>query len=73
MTVKTDKKPRPRSSHWRTDIRKAVAAVELAQTYIEDGALISGARHLRDAADLFEAAQHKRNAAMGRLVAADAR
>lgn len=57
-----------KTSGFRTDIKRAIEKVELAQTYVEDGALISGARCLRDAADLFEEAQGKRNKLLGRLI-----
>lgn len=50
---------------FRTDIKRAIDKIGLAQTYIEDGALNSGARCLREAADLFEEAQGKRNAILG--------
>lgn len=42
---------------FRTDMRRAFSKIELAETYIEDGGLLSGARCLREAADLFEQAQ----------------
>lgn len=45
-------------------LREANKELNLAQIYINDGALISGSKHLRVAADLFTEAQYIRNEAL---------
>lgn len=64
------KKPSPSHARaamarkFRTYLSKAHAAAELAESYINDGALLMGAQYLREAADLLQQAHDTRERAI---------
>lgn len=60
----TNKERMEKVKAFQEGVTAGLVKMDLARTYFEDGALMTTARILREAASLFEAAQAARNEAL---------